>query len=46
LFGCMSNFVIYISMSSKIRKELKLMFKNSIRSISTLQRRHTGIFYV
>lgn len=46
LFGCMSNFVIYISMSSKIRKELKLMFKNSLRSISTLQRRHTGIFYV
>ena len=46
LLGCMSNFVIYISMSSKIRKELKLMFKNSLRSISTLQRRHTGIFYV
>lgn len=35
LLGCMSNFVIYISMSSKIRKELKLMFKTSIDEIRT-----------
>jgi len=29
LFGCMSNFVIYISMSSNLRKEIKSLCKRS-----------------
>lgn len=29
LFGCMSNFVIYMSMSSKIRKEINSLWKGS-----------------